>query len=160
VVRGNDRIATTNLLNSQVKDVKGSFIVGYNALADAVSCASWAVANGYIIQIANPDGSFSGDTSLGGYILGGTGLVQDISGYTRIYGSDRYATNLRLRQTLIFDNDCLYVANGQTLVDALTGAVLAGRTNSPVVLVPDGASAESIDLGDVTEDTVVNIFGG
>ena len=36
----------------------GSFVVGYGALADALSVASYAAANNYSILVANPDGTF------------------------------------------------------------------------------------------------------
>jgi putative cell wall-binding protein len=161
LLSGADRFATANLINARIKEVKGSFVVGYNAIADAVSIASWAAANGYVIQIANADGTTPTlNTAQGGnYILGGAALVRDIPGYTRIYGADRYATNQALREQLTFAYENIYTANGDTLVDALTGSVLAAGTKSAIVLTPAGDPA-GVDFGKITTETKVYAFGG
>ncbi|MDR3288426.1 MAG: cell wall-binding repeat-containing protein, partial [Peptococcaceae bacterium] len=93
------------------------------------------------------------------YILGGPTLVQDIPGYTRIYGADRYATNLALRQTLSFNNEAIYTADGNTLVDALTGSVLAAKTHSAIVLTPNN-DPTGTDFGNITPETKAYGFGG
>ncbi|MDR0433495.1 MAG: cell wall-binding repeat-containing protein, partial [Gracilibacteraceae bacterium] len=158
ILRGTSRLETAALLNAKMNEPKGTFIVGYNALADAVSAASYAAANGYIIQIANADGTFSGDATLGGYILGGPSLVRDIPGFTRLYGADRYATNKAIRSALSFEYETVYTADGQTLVDALTGAALAARTRSPIVLLPGGDPAGA-DFTGVTAQSKLYAFG-
>jgi hypothetical protein len=164
-LRGADRFATASLINAKITNIQGTIVVGYNAIADAVSIASWAAANAYAIQIANPDGSAnppsygSGNASGTNYILGGPTLVRDIPGYTRIYGADRYATNLALRQALDFNNETIYTADGNTLVDALTGSVLAAKTRSAIVLTPNN-DPTGTDFGDITPDTKAYALGG
>jgi hypothetical protein len=158
-LRGQDRFATADLINARVTTQNGTFIVGYNALADAVSAASYAAANGYIIQIAQPDGSFSGNTALGGYILGGPTLVADISGFTRLFGIDRYVTNKVIRDTLHFEYTYIFTADGGTLVDALTGSVLAAQSRAAIVLTP-GNDPTGVDFGNITDATIVKAFGG
>jgi hypothetical protein len=166
-LRGVDRFATADLINAKISTPQGTVVVGYNAIADAVSIASWAAVSGYAIHIANPDGSanppsYGSDTGTGNgtnYILGGPTLVQDIPGYIRIYGLDRYATNQALRQTLSFNNEIIYTADGNTLVDALTGSVLAAKTRSAIVLTPNN-DPTGADFGDITPDTKVYGFGG
>jgi hypothetical protein len=158
VLRGSNRLATALLVGQNVQNPKGLIVVGYEAMADAVSIASWAAANNYLIQPANADGSFSGDTSLGGYILGGPSLVKDIPGFTRLYGADRYATNKAIRSALEFNYDLVYTADGATLVDALTGAALAAQTKSPIILLPDNNPAGA-DFTGVTEQTKFYAFG-
>jgi putative cell wall-binding protein len=159
VLRGANRQETAELISQKVENPKGLIIVGYDALADAVSVASWAAANNYLIQPAEADGTFGGDTSLGGYIIGGPALVKDIPGFTRIYGPDRYATNKAVRETLQFEYDSVYTANGTTLVDALTGAALAAQTRSPIILLPGGDPA-GVDFTGVTERSKLYSFGG
>jgi hypothetical protein len=176
VLKGRDRFETAALINAQIENPQGTFIVGYNAVADAVSAAPYAAAirhhnhaarsaacclanaqhlpvevvpihepvskvyksaHGYLIQIAQPDGTLETDhypLPTDHYILGGSALVRDIPGTIRIYGSDRYATNQALRETLFFNDDTVYIADGNTLADALTSAALAARTNSPIAL--------------------------
>ncbi|MDR3288998.1 MAG: cell wall-binding repeat-containing protein [Peptococcaceae bacterium] len=80
-------------------------------------------------------------------------------GYTRIYGADRYATNLTLRQALDFNNETIYTADGNTLVDALTGSVLAAKTRSAIVLTPNN-DPTGTDFGDITPDTKAYALGG
>jgi hypothetical protein len=50
--------------------------------------------------------------------------------------ADRYATNKALRDTLTFNAEHIYVANGRTLVDALTSSPLAARSGAAVMLTP------------------------
>ncbi|MDR1605316.1 MAG: cell wall-binding repeat-containing protein, partial [Gracilibacteraceae bacterium] len=160
-LRGANRFETAALINAKVQNPQGTFIVGYNAIADAVSVASYAAAHGYLIQIAQPDGTLATDhypLPTDHYILGGPALVKDIPGFTRIYGADRYATNKAIRETLSFDYDNVYTANGNTLVDALTGAALAAQTRSPIILLPAG-DPTGADFTGVTEQTKLYAFG-
>ncbi|MDR1321564.1 MAG: cell wall-binding repeat-containing protein [Gracilibacteraceae bacterium] len=159
VLQGANRVETAKLINARVTAPQGTFVVGYSAIADAVSAASFAAANGYVIQIAASGGVFSGDASLGGYVLGGPTLVQDVSGLTRIYGADRYATNQGMRDSLTFMYDNVYFANGVTLVDALTGSALAAKSRAVILLTPQN-DPTNLNLGPVTPETRVYGFGG
>ncbi|MDR1961076.1 MAG: cell wall-binding repeat-containing protein, partial [Gracilibacteraceae bacterium] len=120
----------------------------------------FAAANGYVIQIAAPDGTVSAPPASGPvYILGGPSLVRDTARATRLYGSDRYATNKALRDALTFEYANIYTADGATLVDALTGSVLAAKTKSAIVLAP-GNDPAGVDFGAITAETKVFAFGG
>ncbi|MDR1604316.1 MAG: cell wall-binding repeat-containing protein, partial [Gracilibacteraceae bacterium] len=177
-LRGANRFETAALINAKVQNPQGTFIVGYNAIADAVSVASYAAAHGYLIQIAQPDGTLATDhyplptdhqpdgtlatdhypLPTDHYILGGPTLVKDIPGFTRIYGADRYATNKAIRETLSFEYEYVYTADGNTLVDALTGAALAAQTRSPIILLPAG-DPTGADFTGVTEQSKLYAFG-
>jgi hypothetical protein len=162
-LRGADRFETAALAGARVNEPKGTFIVGYNAVADAVSAASFAAANGYVIQIASPDGWSARPldpelSNLPVYILGGPTLVQNVPGATRLYGATRYETNKAVRDALTFDYTNIYTADGDTLVDALTGSALAARTRSAIVLAP-GNDPTGVDFGKITQETVVYAFG-
>ncbi|MDR3600455.1 MAG: cell wall-binding repeat-containing protein [Desulfosporosinus sp.] len=80
--------------------------MGYGAWADALSVASCAAANNYSILVANPDGTLpASETAYKGtkvYIIGGPTLVSDISGATRLYGIDRFATNQAVLNALTY----------------------------------------------------------
>ncbi|MDR1322310.1 MAG: cell wall-binding repeat-containing protein [Gracilibacteraceae bacterium] len=156
---GANRLETAALVNSRLTGRQGTFVVGYNATADAVSAAAYAAANGYAIQIANPDGSLSGAPVGQTYILGGPSLVSDIAGATRLYGATRYETNQAVRDALTFDYTNIYTADGNTLVDALTGSALAAQTRSAIVLTP-GNDPTGVDFGGITQETTVYAFGG
>jgi hypothetical protein len=162
ILKGASRFETAALINAKVENPQGTFIVGYNAIADAVSAASFAAANGYVIQIANPDGAVSGATGAPvgqTYILGGPTLVRDVAGATRLYGPNRYDTNKAIRAALAFEYANIYTANGDTLVDALTGSALAAKTKAAIVLAP-GNDPAGVDFGHITAETKVYAFGG
>jgi len=140
VLKGSDRIGTAAAISSKLTAPAGSFVVGYGALADALSVASYAAANNYSILVANLDGSlpaseavYQGSTV---YIIGGPTLVVDIPGATRIFGADRIATNQAVLKALTYNYDHIYVANGTDvhLVDSLVASSLAAKSNSPIIL--------------------------
>ena len=97
VLKGADSIAIATEISAKLINPAGSFVVGYGALADALSIASYAAANNYSILVANPDGTLpASETAYKGattYIIGGPTLVADIPGATRLFGADRFATN-------------------------------------------------------------------
>lgn len=133
---GADRLATNAAINAGLTGVAGTFVVGYDAIADALSIASYAAANNYAIVLANPDGSVDAGKLLGTktYIVGGPTLVKNITGATRLSGPDRFATNEAVINGLSFSFGTVYLANGLSLVDALAGSSLAAKTGSPIIL--------------------------
>jgi hypothetical protein len=162
-LRGTSRFETAALIGAKLTEPQGTFVVGYNAVADAVSAASYAAAHGYLIQIAGPDGTLgpaAGTPAAGApvYILGGPALVRDIPGATRLYGTTRYETNKAIRDALPFEFANIYTADGGTLVDALTGSALAARSGAAIVLTP-GNDPAGTDFGGITAETKVYAFG-
>ncbi|HWQ88696.1 MAG TPA: cell wall-binding repeat-containing protein [Desulfitobacteriaceae bacterium] len=133
---GADRLATNAAINGRLSGVAGTFVVGYNAVPDALSIASYAAANNYAIVLANPDGTVDTDKILGSntYVVGGPTLVKEIAGATRLSGMDRFATNTAVINNLSLSFSTVYLANGLSLVDALAGSSLAALTNSPIIL--------------------------
>ena len=71
-----------------------------------------------------------------GFIIGGEGVVNQAFpfGTERLGGANRYETNSSVINKFNPSNR-LYVTKGLELVDALTAGVIAGRNDSPVVLV-------------------------
>jgi hypothetical protein len=160
-IKGQTRWETAALINAKVQTPQGVFLIGYNAIPDAVSVAAFAAANGYIIQLADSNGQSSAiNTSFAtSYIVGGPTLVRDQPGFTRIYGADRYATNRALGDALDFEYETVYTADGLTLVDALTGSVLAAKTRSMIVLTPNN-DPSFIDYEAITPEADIYGFGG
>jgi hypothetical protein len=62
--------------------------------------------------------------------------VADIPGATRLFGTDRFATNQAVLNALMYSYNKIYVANGidAHLVDSLVASSLAAKSNSPIVL--------------------------
>lgn len=125
---------------------------GWLAPADALSIAPIAAAQGIPILTTKKDQlPASVLTYLAGlksqltesYIVGGTAVISDnvqaeLPGkVSRYSGQTKYDTNAQILKGFAKDykNAQVYVANGETLVDALSGAPLAAANGAPVVLV-------------------------
>jgi alpha-tubulin suppressor-like RCC1 family protein len=73
-------------------------------------------------------------------IVGGTGVIseaieKELPQPARLGGSDRYETALIIAYRMGADTQMAYLATGKNFPDALSGSVLAARTNSPIILV-------------------------
>lgn len=158
-VKGAGRVETAEAINAKLTAPKGTIVVGYNGVADAMSVASYAAANGYKIVVAKADGTTAATSA--NYVIGGPTLVKDIAGAERIYGADRYDTNKKVLETLTFGYDTVYVANGATLADALVASVLAAQTKSPIAL-SNGSSVQAANTvnAKLTKDSMVVALGG
>jgi hypothetical protein len=165
LLQGQNRYETIALINAQVKDPKGVIYIGADAVADAVSLGSWAAANGYIFELARPDGKIDAERQHSGLdqiILGGPALVGDIPGAERIYGANRYLTNQAILNNPKFDfkYDTVFTTNGDTLVDGVAGAAAAAQTGSFVALTPAGDPA-GVNFGNqITAATQFKALGG
>ncbi|MDR3586311.1 MAG: cell wall-binding repeat-containing protein [Desulfosporosinus sp.] len=169
VLSGSDSIAVATAIAAKLTNPAGSFVVGHSALADALSVASYAAANNYSILVANTDGSLpASETAYKGattYIIGGPTLVADIPGATRLFGADRFATNLAVLNALAYKYDHVYVANGTDghLVDSLVASSLAAESGAPIVLNDtngDGSIASTSINSKLTSTAVVTALGG
>lgn len=176
-LKGANRMATAAAINAKLTNPAGTFVVGYYALADALSVASFAAANNYAIVVANPDGSLpvsedaseeaSEAISYGAnvYTVGGPMLVTDIEGATRLAGADRFATNKVVLDTLGYTYDKVYVANGTQahLVDSLVASSLAAKDSAPIVLTDtaNGGDAAAGIIGEkLTNKSALVALGG
>lgn len=123
---------------------------GWMAPVDALSISSIAAAQGIPILATTRDAlppstknflsEHNGITD--SYVIGGTAVVgETISGALpgtihRYFGTTKFDTNLEVLKGFAakLQYDTVYVANGETLVDALAGTSLAALTHSPIVL--------------------------
>jgi len=157
-VKGAGRVETAEAINKKLTAPAGTFVVGYDGVADAMSVASYAAANNYAIVVANQNGTPNGTVDAD-YIVGGTTRVKDIAGAVRLAGADRYDTNKQVIAELDFDFGTVYVGNGLTLADALVGSVLAAQTDSPIALT-DGKTVKADIASNLDADSVVVALGG
>ena len=166
VIKGANRIETAKLITAKLASPAGTFVVGYDGLADALSVASYAAAHNYSILVTNPDGNLPAGTTLAGtkYTVGGTTRVVPIAGVTGLAGSDRYATNKAVLDTLAYTYNRAYVANGTTghLVDSLVGSSLAAKTLAPIVLIDgNGGDATAVAThAKLADSAIVTALGG
>ena len=123
---------------------------GWTSPVDALSVSSIAASLGIPILATTHDtlpqstkdflSEHSGITE--SYVIGGTAVVGDtIAGALpgtvhRYSGMTEYDTNLEVLKGFAdkIQYGKVYVANGETFVDALSGAALATQTHSPIVL--------------------------
>lgn len=180
---GQDRFETAKKVAEQLKDVKGIMVTTAYTYADALSVASIAAAKNMPILLADENGlpkveadylaSIEGQVTET-YVLGGEPLIseaiydklpgEDGESKTRIFGADRFATNLEvLKKFPELQYDKVYVANGQDehLVDALVVSSLAAKTNSPIVLANNdlSKSAEAYLLPKLKTNSIVALGG-
>ena len=103
------------------------------------------------------------------YITGGTGVVSDAvkaqlpGAVYRNAGLDAYDTNLEvLKSFTTLDYTRIFVANGETMIDAFVGAPLAAQSKSPIILVNGSVKTATTDFlqDKVTVSTVVTALGG
>ncbi|RNC63070.1 MAG: N-acetylmuramoyl-L-alanine amidase LytC [Candidatus Dichloromethanomonas elyunquensis] len=165
-LKGDNRYDTAKAINAKLVAPAGTFVVGSGALADALSVSAFAAANKYAIVLAGSDGKIpAGQTALGSktYLVGGSALVADIAGATRIAGADRFETNKAVLQTLSFEYTKVYVANGfnEHLVDSLVAAPLAAQIKAAIVLADNsGIAAKDIVNSKLTSTSTVVALGG
>ena len=171
---GDDRFATAAAIAELIAPNGADEVVIANGLnfPDALSVASHAAQAGTPILLTLKD-SVPAETqealeSLGTtktVVVGGTSVVSDaveneLPSANRLGGIDRYETNTLIAEHYNVDSNHLYVATGKDYADALTGAVLAAKTNSGVLLVhaivPDFVSSY------ITKKEVqhLTVFGG
>jgi hypothetical protein len=72
-------------------------------------------------------------------VIGGTAVVDDAvaaeaTASSRVAGSDRYDTSVRVAERFFPDAQQLAIASGVTFADALTGGPPAAKAATPVVL--------------------------
>ena len=160
---GADRWATADTINAKLTNPAGSFVVGYNAIPDALSIASYAAAKKFAIILTRTDGTIDASKLVGSttYLVGGTAVVKDYDGVNRLYGADRFETNTTVASTLSYQYGKVYLANGFSLVDGITVAPLAAQTNAFVALASDTSvpSASVVNAKLNTNSQVIAVGG-
>lgn len=138
-IGGKTRVETSELVAEKLGNYSNAFIVnGFKGEADAMSASS--IAARYEAPILLTNGKTSTHAKKAGveyYVVGGNTVV-DKSIATKynaevLAGKDRYATNREVIDEFYSGSDKLYLANGETLVDALTASTIA--KNHGIVLV-------------------------
>ena len=136
---GKTRVETSELVAKEIGNYSNAFVVnGFKGEADAMSASS--IAARYEAPILLTNGKTSTHAKKSGveyYVVGGTSVVNksiaDKYNAKVLAGLDRYATNREVIDEFYSGSDKLYLANGETLVDALTASTIA--KNHGIVLV-------------------------
>lgn len=174
-IAGKDRFETSFKVAQNIGTSNGVVLVNGYAFADALSIAPVAAAKGWPILLSasetlNPEIASAFISSHGiPYIIGGNGSISDsiasqLGNPTRISGKNRYETNAAVLRKFAddFSYDKVYVASGQNYPDALSGAVLAAKYNSPLILAANILDISVLDAIKLKHDLYKDViaFGG
>ena len=138
-IGGKTRVETSELVAKKIGNYSNAFVVnGFKGEADAMSASSIAARYEAPILLTNGKNStHDKKTGVSYYVVGGNSVVNNevVKKYNakRLAGDDRYETNREVIDEFYSGSDKLYIANGETLVDALTASTIA--KNNGIVLV-------------------------
>lgn len=158
-----ERLGSTN---------KKAVVVSGANFPDALSVASFAAIEGTPILLTRTDElpeatsrvmeKFKVEETV---VIGGTAAVSEkvknlLPNAIRVRGSNRYETNIEVFKHFDADGNHFYVATGKQFADALTGAALAAKNDSGVLLMKD--SVPSLTKEYIKENGInrLTIFGG
>lgn len=173
-IAGKDRFDTAVRIAARLapNGVNTAIVASGRNFPDALAAAPYAAVAGYPILLVErasvPSVVTNAVKGLGvteTIVVGGTGVVSSgamakLPGAHRISGSDRYATAVALAKHFNpLGEDC-FIATGRDFADAITGAVLAARRETGILLV--GTSVPSIVREFLSKGVVkqVCILGG
>ena len=164
------------MINQGVQVSQVVVAAGWETSADALSIAAIAATQGIPILETTRDAlppsvksfldSLSGITD--SYVIGGTAVVGNtvqaqLPGTAHRYaGLTKYDTNIEVLKGFkdVLQNEKTYVANGETLVDALAGVPLAAQSSSAILLTDQTLPTTSCDYVFQNVPTEVIALGG
>lgn len=180
-IAGKDRYETAIKIAKLLDTNKNVIIATGNDYPDALSIASIAAKLGIPILLTQKGElpqivkEYINEKQISkSYIVGGTGVISDtVKDATpnpiRLSGNNRYETNVAIMQEFasILNFNDLYIAigegpNGDEFADALSGAALASKKSSPVILAYKELSkaiGDFIKLKASTSSTIVALGG-
>lgn len=173
-ISGADRYATAAAVAAKAAPGgAGTVVLAYGqGFADALAAASYAAINGYPILLTKKDelpaATKTAIETLGAtkvLVVGGTGViadstVADLPGVTRIAGSNREATSVALANHFALQTTNYYLATGDGFADAITGAVLAAKEGTGILLVRGSFPAVVGEFFTNKNVATAVIFGG
>lgn len=176
-IAGANRYDTAALIADEVVEegAVGTVVLanGEN-FADALAAAPYAAANGYPILLTAPK-SLPEETELKinelapnkMIIVGGTAAISQqvmtavsTRNPVRVSGSNRYATAVALANHFQPESTLFYIASGLDFPDAITGAVLAAKNGTGLLLVDKSLPVEVKNFIDEFGVFEAVIFGG
>lgn len=180
-IGGKDRFETSTKIAEKL-DFKGEVALTSSvSYADALSMAPIAAVKEMPILLTPKDNLSSytsnylkGKTVNKAYIIGGTGVVSEtlknnIGNSHRIYGENRFATNVAILKEFSSELSSANVfaalgngPKGNEFADALSGAALAAKMNAPMILTDKALPKEikSYIASDLTKEAKIFALGG
>lgn len=154
---GKDRFETNNSVLNEINASKGTpvFLVNGYGFADSLSVSSISAIKDYPVIMTTKDtiprnlkAQLTKLQPSKVYIIGSENLISQkvqeelykinknlkIDDIVRIYGKDRFETNILINKAFNVKSNNAFVASGMDFADALSGSALAGKYNAPIVL--------------------------
>ncbi|MFD3157824.1 cell wall-binding repeat-containing protein [Haloimpatiens sp. FM7330] len=169
---GKNRYETCVKVAQKLGSVQKVVLVSGNNFPDALAVAPIAAIKGMPILLVDKNSVYSNvkayidsQNPSQVYVVGGTGVITDdtlknISNKRRLSGKDRYETNVAVLNEFISDISLnkVYVASGANFPDALSGAALAAKNSSPIVLTSKAYNPTIADFTVSHRSSVTNVF--
>lgn len=171
-VYGADRYGTSSAIAGEMGNVSNAVIATGEDFPDALSIASWAAAKGAPILLVEKNNvpaeieRYIDKNKVNiSYVIGGSGVVSDtilkkFPGSRRLWGIDRYSTNIAVMKYL--DNDFNYsnvfMSTGENFPDALAGSAMAAASKSPLLLVSIRSSGNTKKVVDSKSGMIKNVY--
>ncbi|KUP04445.1 hypothetical protein Q75_15440 [Bacillus coahuilensis p1.1.43] len=169
-IAGKDRFDTA----VKIADIVGGkeAVVAYGGnFPDSLSIASYAGSNGSPILLVDNNSissttkemleDYQTTTVVGGTKVVGESVVNNLNNATRVAGSNRYDTSVKIADKYFGNSDEAILATGQAFADALTGSILAANKGVPVLLVEsDSVPKEVMSYIEKKSIDDVTIIGG
>lgn len=173
-IAGSSRFDTAALIASEMAPKGTDKVIVANGMdfPDALSVASQAAKEGLPILLTMDDRLPAATTAKvkqlavkETIVVGGKSVVSEktkaqLPKPVRLSGSDRYKTNIAIAEHFGVESKHLYVATGQNYADALTGAVLAAKDDSTILLVHHKVPAAVESFLKKQQPDSLSIFGG
>ncbi len=183
-IYGDNRYSTSvaiaeKLYNLTDKKFTKLYFANANNYPDALSISAAAAIEGNPILYVPTTGAaenyvtefIKSSSCKTGVILGGTAAISDAGEksltklgvtVTRISGSDRYETSVKINETYksLFTGKSIAVATGESFPDALAGGALCAKLKMPVVLVSAKNYGSAVSFIKSSAADSLFIFGG
>nr|WP_239582674.1 cell wall-binding repeat-containing protein [Bacillus tianshenii] len=172
-ISGPTRYDTAALIAEHLEsNNKKAVVVSGDNFPDALSVASFAAKEGTPILLTRTDELPAATRKVmekykvaDTVVIGGTAAVSDkvknmLPNAIRVRGRDRYETNIKVFEHFNVGGNHFFVATGKQFADALTGAALAAKNDSGVILVNENVPSLTKEYIKENEISRFTIFGG
>lgn len=170
-ISGPNRFDTSASVAENSKNKSKVFLANGNNFPDSLSIAPLALREGYSLVLtdgnsltANVSNFLNNAEEI--VIVGGTGSVSSSienglsrngKKVSRISGSNRYDTSMKIANNYYGSTDFVLTASGNNYADALTGTVLANKLNAPIILV-SGNSLNSVQKSYLNSQKINTLY--
>ena len=148
-ISGPNRFDTSASVAENSENKSKVFLANGNNFPDSLSIAPLALREGYSLVLTDGSNLTTNVSKILNeaeevVIVGGTGsvsspienrLLKNGKKVSRISGSNRYDTSMKIASNYYKNTDFVLAASGNNYADALTGTVLANKLNAPIILV-------------------------